>query len=131
MSHIRSKETKPEMLLRKELFGRGFRYRKNYKLPGKPDIVFTKKKVAVFCDGCFWHACSKHYVEPKTNRDYWIPKIRRNVERDREVDGKLEGLGWQVIRIWECEILDGTEAAADRIEAKLKRSPAWGSRGNH
>jgi len=104
MSNIRSKNTKPEMLLRKALWKEGCRYKLHYKLIGKPDIVFVSKKVAVFIDGCFWHKCSSCYKEPKSNREYWLPKLERNVKRAKEVSHQLKKVGWNVIRIWEHDV---------------------------
>lgn len=106
MASIRSSETKPEMAVRKYLFSKGFRYRKNdRRLPGKPDIVLSKYKTVVFVNGCFWHmhGCSRSRL-PKSNLDYWIPKIQRNIERDKEEHSELEKLGWNVIVVWECEL---------------------------
>ena len=105
MSHIRSENTMPEEKVRKYLFSKGFRYRKNDKgLPGSPDIVLPKYKTVIFINGCFWHKhnCPK-FVWPKTNKDYWTNKIRRNVERDQINYQALEDMGWKVIVIWECE----------------------------
>lgn len=112
MRAIKSKDTKIELILRKELWVRGYRYRKNYKkLPGKPDIVFTKYKIAVFCDSEFWHG--KNYEESTsrigTNSDYWRQKIKRNMERDKEVNELLAEEGWTVLRFWEKEINKETE----------------------
>ena len=107
MSHIRSKNTKPEVLVRKELFRRGYRYRINVsKLPGKPDIVLPKYKTAIFVNGCFWHGHEgcKRFVLPKYNREYWESKIRRNQQRDKEIIFKLQQAGWGVIIVWECEL---------------------------
>lgn len=107
MSNIHAKNTKPEILVRKELFKRGFRYRINVsKLPGKPDIVLPKYKTAIFINGCFWHGHEgcRHFIIPKTNADYWISKIRRNQQRDKESILKLQQAGWKVLTIWECEL---------------------------
>ena len=106
MSHIRSKDTKPEEIVRKYLFAKGFRYRKNdARYPGKPDIVLPKYHTVICINGCFWHrhGCSRSTL-PKTNQEYWIPKIQRNVERDQQNIEALEKAGWQVIVIWECEL---------------------------
>lgn len=107
MSKIRSKNTKPEVMLRKALFAKGYRYRINYKkLPGKPDIVFPKYKTAIFVNGCFWHGhegCKIAHI-PKTNQVFWIDKITRNKERDIQNIILLEKSGWKVITIWKCDI---------------------------
>lgn len=106
MSRIRSKNTKPEELVRKFLFSKGFRYRKNVRaLPGCPDIVLPKYKTVILVNGCFWHKhdCPR-FVWPSTNREYWEPKIRRNVERDTLNHALLQNQGWKVITIWECEL---------------------------
>ncbi len=107
MSKIRSRNTKPELTLRKALFARGFRYRVNDKhLPGKPDIVLPKYKTVIFLHGCFWHrheGCKYAYT-PKTNTEFWRNKITSNCERDKINLQKLTALGWNVITIWECEV---------------------------
>ncbi|MBQ8171047.1 MAG: DNA mismatch endonuclease Vsr [Oscillospiraceae bacterium] len=107
MSRIKSKDTKPEELVRKYLFAQGLRYRKNDKrYPGHPDIVIPKYKAVVFVNGCFWHmhdGCSK-FVMPKSRPEYWIPKLTRNKQRDEENFKKLTEMGWRVFVIWECEI---------------------------
>ena len=102
----RRTDTKPELALRAALFARGYRYRKDLRLdlPARrvrPDIAFTSRRVAVFVDGCFWHACPEHGSKPKSNEWYWSPKLTRNVERDRAVDEALAAAGWTVIRLWE------------------------------
>ena len=109
MSHIRSKNSKPEELVRKYLFSKGFRYRKNVKdLPGKPDIVLPKYKTVVFVNGCFWHMhdCPR-FVWPSSNKEYWIPKIQKNAERDIENKQHLKELGWNVFTVWECQLKTG------------------------
>ena len=107
MSRIRSKNTKPEELVRKHLFSCGLRYRKNDKrYPGKPDMVFPKYNTVVFVNGCFWHShvgCSD-FVMPKSRVDYWQPKLERNRKRDVANKTALESAGWRVIIIWECEL---------------------------
>lgn len=107
MSKIKKTNTKPEMIVRKFLFSRGLRYRiHNKKLIGNPDIVLPKYKIIIFVNGCFWHAhnnCKLNRM-PKSNTDYWIPKILRNVERDETNRVELEKLGWNVITVWECEL---------------------------
>ena len=134
MAAIRSKDTKPEMIVRKGLWSRGFRYRLNYKrLPGHPDLVLRKYRTCIFVNGCFWHAhlvkfspnessefsveslesveSKKWVVEssacckiPRTNREFWVKKILRNMERDKEEQRKLAAMGWHCITIWECEL---------------------------
>ena len=106
MSHIRSTNTKPEEKVRKYLFSKGLRYRKNvHTLPGKPDIVLKKYKTVVFVNGCFWHRhdCGR-FVMPASNTEYWEKKINGNVERDKKNTTLLEEQGWRVIVIWECEL---------------------------
>ena len=106
MSHIRSKNTKPEEIVRKYLFSKGLRYRKNVrKLPGCPDIVLKKYKVVIFVNGCFWHKhdCGR-FVWPSSNVEYWSKKINRNVERDAQSIALLTEQGWRVLIIWECQL---------------------------
>ncbi len=107
MSRIRSTNSKPETLVRKYLFSKGLRYRKNLKaLPGKPDIVLKKYKTVIFVNGCFWHGHKncKYFVMPKSNTDYWNKKISHNIERDKLTYQKLSNLGWNIIIVWECEL---------------------------
>ena len=107
MSRVHSKNTKPEIKLRKELWRLGFRYRINDKeLPGSPDIVLPKYRTAIFIHGCFWHGhrnCKK-YTVPKTNTEFWVSKVARNQERDQAVWRQLEAKGWKVIIVWECQV---------------------------
>lgn len=111
MQNIRATDTDIELILRKALWEAGIRYRKNLKtLPGKPDIALTKYKIAIFCDSSFWHG--KDYEKkkkPETNAEYWQKKIERNMERDREVEAELRGLGWTVFRFWDDEIKKNTD----------------------
>jgi DNA mismatch endonuclease (patch repair protein) len=105
MSQIKNKNTKPEVLVRKFLFSKGFRYRlHDKKLPGKPDVVLPKYKTVLFINGCFWHAHQncKFHVLPKSNKEYWLAKIQRNIQRDVVNHEKLTEMGWKVIIIWEC-----------------------------
>jgi len=106
MQHICGKDTKPELMLRKALWHAGIRYRKNVKtLPGKPDIVITRYKIIVFVDGDFWHGKDFNSKKPvATNHAYWDAKIKKNIERDQEVNRQLHGDGWLVLRFWESEI---------------------------
>jgi DNA mismatch endonuclease (patch repair protein) len=113
----RRTDTKPELALRRALHKLGYRYRKDYRLDlesgrrVRPDIAFTARRVAVFMDGCFWHACPQHGRNPAVNDWYWTPKLRRNVERDRAADETLTAAGWQVVRIWEHESLEDAVAS--------------------
>lgn len=119
----KNKDTKPELLLRKELWQRGLRYRKNCKyVIGTPDIVFLGLKIAVFVDGHMWHGYDweRQQSEFKLNRDYWIPKIEMNRERDIEVTQDLISLGWVVLRFWDFEIEGALIACADKIELTCK-----------
>jgi DNA mismatch endonuclease, patch repair protein len=123
----RRTDTKPEVALRRALHAQGYRFRKDYRLDladGKrvrPDIAFTARRVAVFVDGCFWHACPDHGSKPANNVWYWEPKLRRNVERDRAADAALAAAGWDVVRVWEHEPID---AAVTAVLIALGRSPA-------
>lgn len=117
MSMIRGKNTRPEIKLRKHLYSSGIRgYRIHYTLPGKPDIVFPKYKIAIFIDGCFWHKCPLCFKEPDTRKDFWMAKIEKNVERDRKVNSELEEKGWKVIRIWEHDIRKNPESVIQKIK---------------
>ncbi len=117
MRAIRRTGTKPEITLRSALHRLGYRYRKDHRLDlaggvrVRPDIVFTARKVAIFVDGCFWHACPQHGRAPTVNEWYWAPKLRRTVERDRAADVALAAAGWQVVRLWEHTPLDDATAA--------------------
>ncbi len=107
MSEIRSTGTKPEEIVRKYLFSKGLRYRKNVKiLPGKPDIVFSKYKTVVFVNGCFWHGHQncRYFVMPKSNTEYWESKIKSNITRDKTTYDSLSALGWNLLIVWECEL---------------------------
>jgi DNA mismatch endonuclease (patch repair protein) len=106
MRSNRRSDTKPELALRAALHAKGYRYRKDFRLDlplrrVRPDIAFTSRRVAVFVDGCFWHACPEHGSQPKNNEWYWSPKLAKNVERDRAADEALAQAGWTVIRLWE------------------------------
>lgn len=111
--------TKPEVALRRELHRRGMRFRINHPgLPGRPDVAFTRVRLAVFVDGCFWHRCPEHGTLPRNNREWWRAKLDRNVARDRAKDTALAELGWAVLHVWEHEAV---EAAADRVETEWRR----------
>ena len=121
MRHIKSKDTSIEVKLRKELWSRGYRYRKNVSnLPGKPDIVLTKYKIAIFCDSEFFHGKDwevlKPLLEKSNNADYWEKKISRNMERDNEINKKLLFMGWTVIRFWGKDILKNIDDCISVIE---------------
>ncbi len=121
MQANRRRDTKPEVVLRRALHRLGYRYRKDLLLrledvKVRPDIVFTRRKVAVFVDGCFWHVCPQHGRQPTTNEWYWTPKLRRNMERDERANEALRQEGWSVVRVWEHEALD--EAIAS-VQAAL------------
>ena len=119
MSSIRGKNTKPEILVRKGLHARGFRFRlHNKKLPGSPDIVLPKYGVAIMVNGCFWHGHKgcRYATKPKTNIEFWETKIARNRHRDEVTNAHLEALGWHVITVWECELI-GKSILASRLDA--------------
>lgn len=122
MSRQRRRDTKPEVALRRELHRQGLRFRVDAAVPGLPrrraDVVFTRPKVAVFVDGCFWHSCPEHATVPATRHDWWVAKLARNVQRDRETDAILAELGWTVLRFWEHE---DPASAANRVGAEYRR----------
>jgi DNA mismatch endonuclease (patch repair protein) len=119
MQAVRRRDTKPELLLRKELHRRGLRFYVDRaplpKMRRRADLVFPRKKVAVYVDGCFWHGCPIHGTWPKNNADWWRQKIQGNQARDRDTDRKLADAGWTVVRVWEHEGQQG----ADRVEAAV------------
>ena len=124
MSAVKSSNTKPEIILRKALWKNKFRYRINYKkLPGKPDIVLTKYKIAIFCDGEFWHG--KNWNEKRNkilaghNGSYWVNKIEKNMERDKYIDKELFSLGWTVLRFWSIDIEKNTDECIKTIEETI------------
>lgn len=115
MSAIRGRDTKPEILLRKVLWHKGYRYRLKNQLLGRPDIVFPAERVAIFVDGCFWHGCPKHYQKPVANASFWRNKIQKNKRRDKEVNTLLNLQGWKVLRFWEHELQANSGACARRV----------------
>lgn len=125
MRKIHSKDTKPEIRIRKELHRRGYRYRLHVKdLPGHPDIVLPKYRTVIDVRGCFWHGHGcRRGNRPKSNTDYWDAKILRNMERDRDTEQKLKSLGWKVIVVWECQCSNAArcEDTTDRLESDLRR----------
>ncbi len=124
MKNIRAKDTEIEVILRKTLWNKGYRYRKNFKeLPGKPDIVLTQFKIAVFCDSEFFHGKDWEVLKPRLekgdNKDYWINKISRNRERDEEINKKLLFMGWTVIRFWGNDIKKNVDECVKVIEEAI------------
>lgn len=121
-SEQRRTRTAPEMALRRELHRRGRRFRVHARIDGLPrrraDVLFTRWRLAVFVDGCFWHGCPDHGVRPRANSEWWRWKLETNAARDRDTDERLAALGWTVLRVWEHE---GPASAADRVEAELDR----------
>lgn len=127
MQAVKNKDSKIELLLRKELWSRGLRYRKNYKkIIGKPDIVFVGKKIAIFCDSEFWHGYDWENKKDKikSRREFWIPKIERNMQRDIEVTKALENEGWTVLRFWGNIIKKDVNSCADAVEKVFKEKPS-------
>lgn len=127
MAAIRRTDTKPEIAIRSALHRRGHRFRKDLRLNlgdvrPRPDVVFTRRKVAVFIDGCFWHACPEHSAPPRQNTGYWGPKLQGNVDRDRRYDEALITHGWLVVRAWEHEAAD---EVVRRVEAALSQRMTW------
>jgi DNA mismatch endonuclease (patch repair protein) len=129
MQANRRTDTKPEVRLRAALHRRGHRFRKDLRvdLDGarvRPDIVFTRKRIAVFVDGCFWHLCPLHGRQPKVNDWYWGPKLRRTVERDLAATAALQAAGWAVLRLWEHEPIDDAVMQVERVLASRGTQPA-------
>jgi DNA mismatch endonuclease (patch repair protein) len=117
MSKVKSKDSKIEVDFRKAIWKAGFRYRKNSaKYFGKPDMVLSKHKTAIFIDSCFWHGCKRHCRLPAARKKYWTTKIERNKERDKEVNRHYKKIGWKVIRVWEHEIKKKTNAVIRKIK---------------
>lgn len=122
MSRIKSRNTQPELSLRKNLFSKGFRgYRINLKIKGKPDLVFNKQKVAIFVDGCFWHKCPKCFIFPDTNNKFWSNKIKENIKRDKKINEELISDGWKVLRFWEHQIKKDINECTLIINKELKK----------
>lgn len=129
----RSKDTGPELRLRRALHARGLRYRANHRIvvdgfACRPDVVFPRRRVAVFVDGCFWHACREHWRLPKSNVDFWQAKVDANLLRDQRTDYALEEAGWAVVRVWEHDLADelGVDEAADRVADVVSWEPGRG-----
>lgn len=125
MSRIAGKDTKPEELVRKYLFSKGFRYRKNVrKLPGTPDLVLPKYRTVIFVNGCFWHGHEgcKYFVWPKNNAEFWRQKIETNISRDQRNKAQLRDMGWNVLIVWECELRPPKrQATLERLESQLRQ----------
>jgi len=131
MARIRGKNTRPEKRLRAALWSAGLRYRLHVSTPaGRPDLVFTRRKICVFIDGCFWHGCPSHYVLPRSRQEFWLAKLRDNVVRDRRQTNELEAKGWIVIRVWEHEVFEQLDQVVSRIRTAVNGrlvtpSPEW------
>jgi DNA mismatch endonuclease (patch repair protein) len=122
------RDTAPELALRRDLWRRDLRYRVDVApirgLRRRADMVFSRARVAVYVDGCYWHSCPDHATVPKANREWWVAKLEANVARDRDTDARLLAAGWEVVRVWEHESM---EDAADRIEAVVRSRSHWTS----
>jgi DNA mismatch endonuclease (patch repair protein) len=122
------RDTKPELALRQALHARGYRYRVNYPVPGQRrrtiDIAFTRARIAVFVDGCFWHSCPDHGTRPRSNASWWFTKLAVNRARDEQVNSQLKELGWCVVRIWEH---DNVEVAVRKVARAMAEPPVFGS----
>jgi DNA mismatch endonuclease (patch repair protein) len=121
MSQIRGKNTKIEIQLRKAVWSTGLRYRLHVKLPGTPDLAFSKSKVALFIDGCFWHGCPLHAVRPKSNRAFWQRKFAQNSARDKRVNRELKERGWKVLRCWEHDVEQNLKKVIGQIKKMTAR----------
>lgn len=109
-------DTAPEIKLRHALWRSGLRYRKNCKVEGtRPDVCFSKRRLVIFVDGCFWHGCPAHYTAPRNNADFWRAKLKRNQARDRRDDEALKAAGWEVLRFWECEVSRSLETVIGKV----------------
>lgn len=124
MSRIKSRDTKPEILVRKYLFSKGYRYRLSYKIKGKPDIAFPSRKIAIFINGCFWHlhGCSDSSL-PKSNKAFWRKKLMNNKKRDAKNKRDLEKKGWKCITVWECDLKKKRDKTLKKLEEKIKENP--------
>jgi len=124
MSRIKGKDTSPEIVIRRLLYSKGIRgYRIHYPLIGKPDIVFIRKRLVIFIDGCFWHKCPDCFIIPKTRTEFWLEKINKNVTRDCKINEKLTSDGWNVLRFWEHEVRKNPEHIVEMIRHQIKNSP--------
>jgi DNA mismatch endonuclease (patch repair protein) len=126
MRSVGSRDTGPEMKLRRALWASGARYRVQPRIAGtRPDLAFPGSRIAVFVDGCFWHGCPRHYSLPKSNIEFWRNKLARNIERDTRDRLRLEVAGWEVLRIWQCEVAVDVEEVVRRV-----REAIWWQRGD-
>jgi DNA mismatch endonuclease, patch repair protein len=131
MSRIRGSNTTPERVLGRALWKLGHRYRlRKSGLVGRPDLVFSTRRVVIFVDGCFWHGCPDHYVRPRSRTSFWATKLRKNVLRDIRQTAELESSGWRVVRVWEHEVLGGLETLIARLvpallSTRLTRAREW------
>ncbi len=116
MRRVKGKNTSLEMKVRSALHRRGLRYRLNYPLPGKPDLVFVKARLAIFIDSCFWHGCPQHLRMPHSNEQYWHAKIQRNIERDVRINKLYEDMDWRILRVWEHELKQDFDGCVTKIE---------------
>lgn len=121
MSHIKGKNTRPELELRRSLWKRGWRYRVKTRLVGHPDLVFSTHRLVVFVDGCFWHGCPRHGVFPRSNRQFWKKKLSANAARDRAITVQLRKTGWKVLRFWEHDVDDHLQRVVSATERQLAR----------
>lgn len=124
MSRIRSSGSKIEKTLSKALWSNGLRYRKQYNIFGKPDFVLVKYKIAIFCDSAFWHGYKNMKTKIhdfKTNQDFWIQKIKRNIARDKEVNIQLKNAGWKILRFWDFQIKDEVEKCVEKVLQEIKK----------
>ena len=120
MSRIHDRDTRPELEIRRRLFASGMRgYRLRPRLPGKPDIVYSRAKLAIFIDGCFWHGCPKCYTRPATRRRYWDNKLAENISRDKAIDNSLRRMGWKTLHFWEHEVEKGPDSIVKRVKRTL------------
>lgn len=128
MSRLARRDNTPEMRLRRALHARGLRYRVHVRVPGNRrrtiDVAFTRARLAVFLDGCFWHACPIHRTEPKNNHEWWQWKLETNVARDRDTDRLLLEAGWRVMRIWEHEVPDDAAAKVHALLTSIRNEPS-------
>lgn len=129
MARVRSTDTDAELRLRRAVWHKGLRFRVTCRrLPGSPDVVFTRWRLAIFVDGCFWHGCPIHYTSPKTNSTFWRQKKAQNRARDKRVDSELKELGWTILRVWEHEVSDDIAAVVLRVQHALIKA-GWTSSG--